>query len=135
MVMTIISIALVLGFAPGFFIHMDREIKYESLYDLRCVFEGRDASLRFSFVFVDSFLSITHYKLTQRKEGDRINFYVTFAGRNLSNPKDVPVNKNIRNKDGRIEVSILGTAFNPVKDELYYKAGTKVHRLQISSVK
>lgn len=123
---------LLLGYAFSSFIHMNRKIKYESLYDPQCSFEEKSRSLYFSFVFVDSFLSITDYELIQKKEGDRTHFYITLIGRNVANPKDIILEKDIQKKGGRIEVLIPQTSFDARKDEFYYKVNGKTYRINVS---
>ncbi len=129
---TVFTISI-LGWTVNSFLHMNREVKYESLYNPQCIFDESKKTLYFSFVFVDSFLTITSYKLTQKHEGDRVLFFITLAGKNASKPEDVIVNKNIRKKDGRIEVIIPGVSYNPTKDEFAYKVGPKIYRIQITT--
>ena len=120
-----------LGCATDYFIHMSREVTYGSMYDPQCVFYENKKSLRLSFVFINSFLSITDYRLIQKEEGDRVRFFITLIGRNLSEPERIIVNKDIQIRNGRTEVVIPESAYNPLKDEFYYKNGRRIHRLQV----
>ena len=131
MVGMVTSTALIWSCALGFFVHMNREVKYESMHDARCILERNNGVLRFSFVFVDSFLTITDYKLVRRQQQTHTDFYVTLLGSHTTKG-DVRINKYIENgKEGRVELALPETSFDPSKDEFYYQSDGKTYRIPV----
>lgn len=128
---SIFLIAIVVVFCGAGFPYKRMTVDYRNLYDTKCYFKADEKTINFSFIFVNSYLTIIDYKLVEKRKDGTKEYFLTLIGKYFKKIEDAPTNSNIKRINGRFELILKVDLFDIEKDKWFYKDNTTQYQIKV----